>query len=187
MPMQSNPKAKRRTKLRIKDFNTLVLLFGWARFVNTLVGSFDSIKDAKVLPIPCMVSSSFLNISVLLVQKLAKAIAAKPSSRIDLNPPIILNHYSKKFLRWLIYSFCFRASGLLGSTLPYCPVLLSWVWLVDPELLKIYRGFGLTHSYFRRCSFLRSHPFLHRNCSFHRSRPFLQAPNNLLRTFRELM
>jgi len=77
------------------DFIALPRFSGVYKFVNILVGIFDSMK----LPIDLLAcfpnSINFLNISALLDQKLAKAIAAKPSSRIDLSPPIILNHSSK--------------------------------------------------------------------------------------------
>ena len=48
------------------------------------------------------VSKKRLNISALRVQKLAKAIAANPNYRIDLSPPIILNHSSNSILPELL-------------------------------------------------------------------------------------
>ena len=43
----------------------------------------------------------FLTSYEVVMQKLVRARKAKPSSKIERNPPIILNHYSTTFLSFL--------------------------------------------------------------------------------------
>jgi len=52
----------------------------------------------KDFPMPCIDYIIFLYISMLFVQKLANAMAANPISRMDFNPPIILNNSSNSVL-----------------------------------------------------------------------------------------
>lgn len=66
--------------------------------MKILVGSLDSMKPPRDR-LACLLNSrNFLKISALFEQKLASAMVAKPNSTMDLNPPIILNHYSKIIL-----------------------------------------------------------------------------------------
>jgi hypothetical protein len=94
IPKQNSNAANVLITIITIDFMAFPRLSGVAKLVKILVGIFDSMKFPSDLVAALLNSKNFLNISALLEQKLAKAITANPSYRIERKPPIILNHSS---------------------------------------------------------------------------------------------
>ena len=110
------PKNKREIAKILKKVTTIVLSVFTLFYGDTIsfmvsVGNFFSMNFAIDMLLSFEKANSFFTSYEAVMQKLVRARKAKPSSNIDLSPPIILNHSSTTF-----FPFRYFCSGCLGSS-----------------------------------------------------------------------
>ena len=142
IPRKRRERANTRNTATIITLSVFPLFYGDIMPLMVSVGTFLPINFAIEMLLSLENAIIFLTSYEAVMQKFVKAKNAKPSSKIDLSPPIILNHSSTTFLSCCsFWTRCLGSSGRSGSTVLFGSYSSSFSPLVLAACYNSYRRF----------------------------------------------